>query len=164
MIVNGIFSYQWSCAYMKCRIYFPEHAIFGMELSCNVQHDIYSLNLFVYPCNNSFAAQYRVIHNIWKWGMQQYLHIAYQFANLCKYILQSLQNHVDDYKLNFIQMYRIILKNSLIPIATVLHVSYSTYYILTKSNLYMLEIWDNINSSSLTLVSWARKEDPWSIA
>ena len=47
MIVNGIFSYQWSCAYMKCRIYFPEHAIFGMELSCNVQHDIYSLNLLV---------------------------------------------------------------------------------------------------------------------
>ena len=28
----------------------------------------------------------------------------------------------------------------------------------------MLEIWDNINSSSLTHVSWARKEDAWSMA
>ena len=94
--------------------------------------------------------------------MQQYLDIAYQFANLCKYILHSLQNDLDDFELNFIKMWNISF--SLIPITTILYVSYSTYYMLTKSNLYMLEIWDNINSSSLTHVSWARKEDAWSMA
>ena len=43
--------------------------------------------------------------------MQQYLDIAYQFANLCKYILHSLQNDVDDFELNVIKMY-IVFTNS----------------------------------------------------